>query len=142
RFIARRRPLLLQAAQLGQQLGFGLGVVRIRIDAFDRAHHHALGLVEVPHALGAQRRVDLVDRLALRNRGVRAGRLADVAVDAQLVYFQRHRGSMRRTAPPCRPRTLPRPGNAGGPGRTRAAVGALTAPAYFWMKMYSTPAGA
>src|SRR5690606_23709394 len=44
----------------------------------------------MPHALGAQRRIDHVDGLALRDRLVRAGRLADVAIDAELVDLQGH----------------------------------------------------
>src|SRR5690606_8255770 len=80
--------LLLQAAQLGEQLGLGFGMLRIRIDALDRAHDHALRFVEMAYALGAQRRIDDVDRFPLRDRLVRADRLADVAIDAELVDLQ------------------------------------------------------
>src|SRR5690606_16031234 len=131
----------LQPAQLGQQLGFGFGMGGVRVDALHRAHHDALGLVEMAHAFGAQRRIDHVDRFTLRNRRVGTGRFADVAVDAKLVDSQRHKGSMWRLATDG-PRTPPRPLLAAGPGLAPGRQQRLGAPAYFWMKMYSTPAGA
>src|SRR5690606_22628175 len=82
--------LLLQPQELGQQLLMGFGVRRVGIDALDRADDHALGLVEVPHALGAQRGVDHVDGLALGDGAIRARGLADVAVDAELADAQGH----------------------------------------------------
>src|SRR5690606_15635340 len=50
----------------------------------------ALRFVEVSDAFGAQRVVDHVDRFALRDGLVRTGRLADVAVDAELVDLEGH----------------------------------------------------
>src|SRR5436190_13576134 len=63
---------------------------RVLVDALDRAHHDALRFVEMADALGAARRIDQVDLLALGNRLVGAGRLADVAVDAKLVDAKGH----------------------------------------------------
>src|SRR5690606_32785793 len=73
-----------------QQLRLALGMLGIGVDALDRADHDALRFVEMPDAFGAQRRVDHVDGFALGDRAVRAGRLADVAVDAELVDLQGH----------------------------------------------------
>ena len=55
---------------------------RIHRNALDRAHLHALRLIEVAHALGALGGIDLVDLRSERNRLVGALRLADIAVDA------------------------------------------------------------
>jgi hypothetical protein len=55
---------------------------RVQRDALDGADDLALGLVEVADALRALARIDLVDHLAHRDRGVWTLRLADVAVDA------------------------------------------------------------
>ena len=82
--------VLLQPRQLGEQLRLGFGNIGIGIDALDRAHHHALRLVEMADALGAARRIDDVDLFALRNRLVRTRRLADVAVDAERIDLQGH----------------------------------------------------
>src|SRR5690606_25680972 len=82
--------LQLQPAQLGQQLWFGFRVLRIGIDAFHRADHRALRLVEVADAFGAAGGIDDVDLLALADRMVRARGLADVAVDAEFVDPERH----------------------------------------------------
>src|SRR5690554_506278 len=120
------RALLLQPAQLGQELGPGLGIVRVGVDAFHRTDFQTLRLVEMADALRAQRRIDHIDGFALRDRPVRADRLADVTVDTKLVDLKRH-GCMQWP-----PRTLP-----AGTAATRMA-----GPAYFSMKMYSTPAGA
>jgi len=97
----------MQLCQFGKQLRFGFGVVRVRIDAFDRAHHHALGLIKMAHALGAAGRVDDVNVFALGNGLVRAGRFADITVDAQGVDLEGHgdiveRGGLSRAV------TLPR----------------------------------
>ena len=51
-------------------------------DAIHRAHHRALRLIEVADALGASRRIDLIDLCALRDGQIRTLRLAYVAVDA------------------------------------------------------------
>ena len=53
-------------------------------------------LVGAQRAYAAARGMDDVDRLALRDRLVRAGRFTDVAVDAQLVDQQGH--TVRRTS--------------------------------------------
>src|SRR5690554_4819995 len=98
RRVGGRSALLLQPAQLGQELVFGFGVVRVRIDAFHRADLDALRFVEVADAFGAQGRIDHVDRLALRDRPVRANRLADVTVDAKLVDPERHGRSEEHTS--------------------------------------------
>src|SRR5574337_37864 len=67
-----------------------LDTIGIDDDAFHRAHCHALGLVVVTHAFGAQRRIDHVVLLAQRNGVVRAHRFADVAIDAGIEDFQGH----------------------------------------------------
>src|SRR5690606_36816236 len=119
--------LLLQPQELRQQLVVGFGNIGIRIDAFDRTHHHALRLVEMPHALGAARGVDHVDGLALRDGLVRAGGLADVAVDAELVDAQCH-GAI--VDPACAVRRRAVWPAAAGPGPQSAGT-----------KTNSTPAG-
>src|SRR5690606_21695293 len=117
---------------------FGIGV-----DALDRAHGHALRLVEMADAFGAQRRVDHVDRFALRNRPVRAYRLADVAVDAELVDLQGHARIVRAARAgtvPSLERRLPH-APRGGMGKA-APAGRARPGAYFAStNTYSTPAG-
>src|SRR3546814_8664553 len=60
-------------------------------------------------AFGAARRVDHVDRFALRDRLVGTGRLADIAVDAEFVDLQGHgkggRGWAKRACPSPSPST-------------------------------------
>src|SRR5574343_1405494 len=63
---------------------------RILFDAFDRADHHALRLVEMADAFGAAVGIDDVDVLALADGLVRTGRFADVAVDADGMDDQGH----------------------------------------------------
>src|SRR3546814_3254173 len=110
-FRSGRRPSfgLLQPVQLGQQGFTVFRVVRVRIDAFDRADHHALRFVEMADAFGAARRVDHIDRFALRDRLVGTGRLADIAVDAEIVDLQGHgkggRGWAKRACPSTSPLT-------------------------------------
>ena len=73
----RPSPRRLQPPVLRPQRLVRLDVRRIDRDALDRAHLHALRLVEVADALGAARRVDQVDLLAHRDRlrsGTRARR--------------------------------------------------------------------
>src|SRR5690606_2813578 len=65
---------------------------RIGIDALDRADGHAFRLVEMADALGAARRVDHVDEVALAARLVRAAGLADIAIEAGFGDLQRHSG--------------------------------------------------
>src|SRR5690606_15861258 len=57
----------LQPEQRGQQGCLGFRDVRIGIDAFDRADDHALGFVEMSHALGAAGRIDHVDGFTHRD---------------------------------------------------------------------------
>src|SRR6476646_87280 len=85
--------LLLQAHQFCEQVGFALRMYRIRVDAFNRADDDALRFVVMTDALRAARRVDDIDRLALRNRLVGADRFADIAVDANLGDTKRHQDS-------------------------------------------------
>src|SRR6185503_17744802 len=82
-----------------------LDVGGVERDARDRAHLHALRLVEVADALGAAARLDDVDRLAGRDRAVRALRLADVAVDALVGDDQSHDVDARRRRSPGRAET-------------------------------------
>src|SRR5690606_23616881 len=78
-------------------------------------------------ALGPQRRIDDVDRFALRDRPVRAHRLADVAVDAELVDLQRHArivsAGRRGTVPPPEKAVRIRAGSASAGGRRPGPTG-------------------
>src|SRR5690606_35686771 len=117
--------IVLQATQFGQQLLLGFDDVRIGVDAFHRAYDHALRLVEMADALGAARRVDHVDGFAHGDRLVRAGRLADVTVDAELVDFQRHgddSSPAHRVLPPGRWTGTGRRGRAGRSGAAPAGT--------------------
>ncbi|EDM85080.1 translation-associated GTPase [Limnobacter sp. MED105] len=60
----------------------GVGVGRVFGNAFNRAHHHALRLVEMPHALGAFTGVYFINFFTHADRAVRALGLAHVAVNA------------------------------------------------------------
>ena len=72
------------------QLSFAFDVVLIQRNAIYRADLLALRLVVMADALGAQVRVDDVNFFALRDRSVRALRLADVAVNAVVGDDQGH----------------------------------------------------
>jgi hypothetical protein len=62
-------------------------------DAGHRTQLHALRLVEVADAFGAAVGVDLVEVRPHADRGIRARRLADVAVDALVGDQQGHGGA-------------------------------------------------
>ncbi len=62
----------------------------VNLDALYRAHHNALGLVEVPNAFSAFRWVDFVNELAHVNGLIRALGFADITIDAFVGYFQCH----------------------------------------------------
>jgi len=79
-----------QILEFHQQLLPVFLILRIRVDALDRADHHALGFVEMADTFGAARGVNDVDVLALRDGLIRAGRFADIAVDAQRVDLEGH----------------------------------------------------
>jgi hypothetical protein len=68
------------------------GVRGVDDDAFHWTYDHALRLVVVTDAFGAQRRIDDVVLLAKRNRLVRADWFADVAIDAGIEDLQGHAG--------------------------------------------------
>src|SRR5579875_3701022 len=68
------------------------GMRGIDNDAFHRAHDHALRLIVMADAFGAQRGIDDVELLAKRNRLVRADGFADVAVDAGIEDLEGHAG--------------------------------------------------
>ena len=68
----------------------------INVDALYRAHRDALRLVEMSNTFGTTRRIDFVDDCALGDGLVRAGRLTDVAIDAQFVDQQRLRPTRKR----------------------------------------------
>src|SRR5689334_6606226 len=78
----RRRFRGHEARVLELELRARLHDFRIHHDAVDGTHFLALRRLEVPDALGALRRVDLVDFRPLCDRLVRALGLAHVAVDA------------------------------------------------------------
>ena len=74
--------LSLQPVVLGHQLLRRFDMIGVDRNALDRAHLHALGLVEVPHALGALVGVDDVDGLAHRDGLIGTLGLAHITVDA------------------------------------------------------------
>jgi hypothetical protein len=65
-------------------------MVGVNGNAAHRADLDTLRLVEMPHALGALGRIDLVDLLAHVDRLVRAFGFADIAVDALVGDHQSH----------------------------------------------------
>ena len=87
-----RRSLagLLQAVVFSQQLLGAFGVRHIFGYAINRADGHALRLVKMPYAFGAQVGVDLVKILAHADGLIGALRLANIAIDAVIGDFQRH----------------------------------------------------
>ena len=68
--------------KLAQQLLLGVGVSRVFGNAFYRAHHHTLRLIEMPHALGAFAWVYFINFFTHADRAVRALGLAHVTVNA------------------------------------------------------------
>ncbi len=72
----------MQLEKLVQQLLLGVGVGRVFGNTFNRAHHHALWLVEMPHALGALARVYFINFFTHADRAVGALGLAHVAINA------------------------------------------------------------
>src|SRR5690349_6660309 len=87
----RRRFRRHEARVLELELRARLHHVGIHDDAVDRTHFLALRRLEVPDALRAFRRMDLVDFRSLRDRLVGALGLADVAVDALVGDEKGHR---------------------------------------------------
>ena len=81
-FVMRSCLVRMQSLELDQQLLACFGMCGIQGNAVHRTHLLALGLVEMANTLGAQRGVDDVDLLSLRDSPVWAFRLADIAVDA------------------------------------------------------------
>ena len=101
-----RSLLLLQPAQLGQQLLVAFRECRIGVDAFDRADHHALRFVEMADAFGAARGIDHVDRFALRDRLVgQAGSQTSQLTQSSLIFSDMATAarSPRMRAHRCRP---------------------------------------
>jgi hypothetical protein len=74
--------LSLQAPVFDPKDFAGFEMLRVKRDAAHRADLHALRHVEVAYALGASRRIDLVNLRAHRDGLIRALRFADIAVDA------------------------------------------------------------
>src|ERR1700757_1844405 len=97
------------------KLRLRLDVVRIDRDAVDRADLHALRLIEVADALGALAGIYHVDLQALRDRAVRALRLADVAVDA---FVGDHQGHGRLSLRAAVSRRVPRTSRRAAPPRS------------------------
>jgi hypothetical protein len=62
----------------------------IFINTVHRTDFHALRRVVMAYALGAQRRIDDIDILALGNGAVGAFGLADIAVDAFIINNKGH----------------------------------------------------
>src|SRR5262245_1756226 len=89
--LARRRiPRGGQPQVLLAKLGIGLDMGGVERNAVDRADLLALRRVEMADSLGAAVGIDDVDLRPLRDRAVRAFRLADVAVDALVGDDQGH----------------------------------------------------
>ena len=88
----------LQAFELLPQCFAVFHMPGIHRNARDRANLHALGFVEMAHALGALGRVDFVDFLAQVDGLVRAFRFADITVDAFVGDHQSH-CTLRRIGP-------------------------------------------
>ena len=72
----------MQFEKLAQQLLLAIRVSGVFGYAFNRAHHHALWLIEMPHALGALAGVYFIDFFTHADRAIRALGLAHVAIDA------------------------------------------------------------
>ena len=72
----------MQLEELAQQLLLGVRVGRVKWNALNRAYHHALWLIKMPHTLGTFAGVDFVNFLTHANGAVRALGLAHVAIDA------------------------------------------------------------
>ncbi|BET24809.1 hypothetical protein RGQ30_03100 [Limnobacter thiooxidans] len=72
----------MQLEKLAQQLLPSVGVRWVFGDAFHRANYHALGLIEMAHALGAFARINFVDLFTHADCAVGALGLAHVAIDA------------------------------------------------------------
>jgi len=72
----------VQLEKLAQQLLPGVWVRRVQRNTFYGANHHALGLVEMAHALSAFAWVNFVDFFTHADCAVGALRLAHVAIDA------------------------------------------------------------
>jgi hypothetical protein len=66
---------------------------RVKRDAFDRAHLHALGLLKMAHAFGAPPGINDVEVRAHGNGLVGALGLADIAIDAGIGDHQGHQDS-------------------------------------------------
>jgi hypothetical protein len=71
-------------------------MLRMNGDASDGTDLHALGLIEMAHALGAFGWVNLIDLLAQVNGLIGAFRLAHITVDAFIGDHQRHAKDSRR----------------------------------------------
>jgi len=71
----------VQFEKFAQQLLLRVGVGRVFGNAFNRAHHHALRLIEMPHALSAFAGVYFINFFTHADRAVRALGLAHVAIN-------------------------------------------------------------
>ena len=127
-----------QVLVLEHELVTRLDVVGIVRDALYRADLDALRRVEMPHALGAQGRVDLVVDLAQRDGLVRAHGFADVAVDAGVEDFRDIPVILRPTSAKIRAPQMRRPSSAPAPSivqrrsGTSAPVGARASATRCW----------
>jgi hypothetical protein len=72
----------VQFKKFAQQLLLGIRVGRVFGNTLDRAHHHALRLVEMPNTLGALAWVYFINFFAHAYCAVRALRLTNIAVNA------------------------------------------------------------
>jgi hypothetical protein len=85
----------LQAPEFGEQSITPLHPLRIDGNTRHRTHLHALGLVKMPHALGALVLVDFVNFWPKKNSFIGTLWLTDIAIDAFISDHQGHKKSVK-----------------------------------------------
>jgi hypothetical protein len=91
RFLSNVLGLPTQAQVLGIEFVMALLVFWILVNAIHRTDFDALGRLVMPHTLGAQGRVDLIDLVTLTNGAVGTFGLTHIAIDAFISDYQRHK---------------------------------------------------
>jgi hypothetical protein len=77
----------------GPKLSLGFRILRVQWNATYRTQLYALGLVEVPYALGAQAWIDFVKRFTHADGLIRAHGLTHITVDTLVSDHQCHENS-------------------------------------------------